>query len=88
MTQTYIHGPSSFLQKTIENRHVQLASGALLGAGIRGSIGFIMGIKVGGLVALTGSVVGALPGNVMRQKNSETNQSQDINMIASNQTML
>ncbi|CAF0885204.1 unnamed protein product [Rotaria sordida] len=88
IAQYRIRNVSSFFQKTIQNRYVTLASGALLGASIGGPVGFMMGTKVGALVALSGSAVGALSMNIMRQRVTENDESQNENTTAYNQAML
>ncbi|CAF1039640.1 unnamed protein product [Rotaria sp. Silwood1] len=88
MAQYRIRNASSFLQKAIHNRYVTLASGALLGGSIGGPVGFMMGTKVGALVALSGSAVGALSMNIMQQRVAENDESQTNNTIAYNQAML
>jgi hypothetical protein len=86
--QSRFHNVSSFFQKAIHNQYVSLASGAVLGASIGGPVGFTMGAKVGTLVALTGSALGALSMNIMRQRVTETDESETNNTIAYNQAML
>ncbi|CAF2856130.1 unnamed protein product [Rotaria sp. Silwood2] len=88
IAQYRIRNASSFLHKAIQNRYVTLASGALLGASIGGPVGFVMGTKVGALVALSGSAVGALSMNIMRQRVEENDESQNNNTTAYNQAML
>jgi hypothetical protein len=88
LAQYPIQNASSFFQNAIQNRYVTLASGAALGASIGGPVGFIMGTKIGALVAFTGSAVGALSMNIMRQRVSEANESQDDNTTSYNQAML
>lgn len=83
-----IHSASSFLYNAIHNRYVTTATGAVLGASIGGPVGFIMGTKVGSLVALSGSALGALSMNIMRQRVIETDESEDNNTTAYSQAML
>jgi syntaxin 17 len=87
LAQYPIQNASSIFQKAIHNRYVTLASGALLGASIGGPVGFVMGVKVGALVALSGSAVGALSMNIMQQRVSEASESQD-NTTSYHQAML
>jgi hypothetical protein len=88
ITQDRIHNVSSFFQKAIHNRYVTIASGAALGASIGGPVGFMMGTKVGALVALSGSALGALSMSIMRQRATETDESENNDSIAYNQAML
>ena len=88
LAQHPIQNASLFFQRAIQNRYVTFASGALLGASIGGPVGFIMGTKLGALVALSGSAVGALSVNIMRQRVSDANESQDDGTVSYNQAML
>lgn len=83
-----IRNASSFFQKALQNRYLILASGAVLGASIGGPVGFIMGAKVGALVTLSGSAVGALSMNIMRQRAIENNESENHEAAAYSQAML
>jgi hypothetical protein len=87
MAQYRIHHASSFLQKAVHHRYVTLATGAVLGACIGGPVGFVMGTKIGSLVALSGSAVGALSMNIMRQRATPTDESEDT-VTAYHQAML
>jgi hypothetical protein len=88
IAQDRIYNASSFFQKAIYNRYVTVASGALIGASICGPVGFTMGTKIGALVTLSGSALGALSMNIMRQKVTETDETENNNAIAYNQAML
>jgi len=89
IAQDRIYNASSFFQKAIYNRYVTLASGALLGGSICGPVGFTMGAKIGALVTLSGSALGALSMNIMRQKVTETDETENNNSAAAyNQAML
>ncbi|UJR23595.1 hypothetical protein I4U23_026584 [Adineta vaga] len=87
IAQVRVHNVSSFFHKAIHNRYLTIASGALLGASLGGPVGFMMGVKVGSLVALTGSAVGAFSMDIMRQRIEENNKSQNT-ATAYNQAML
>jgi hypothetical protein len=81
------HNVSSFFQRAVHNRYVTITSGAVVGALVGGPVGFVMGTKIGALVALTGSAVGALSMNIMQQRAAEAAESTD-NTTAYNQAML
>lgn len=83
-----VHSASSFFQKVIQNPYVTYTSGALLGASLTGPVGFMMGTKVGTLLALSGSAVGALSINIMRQRATETEDSQSNTTTTYSQAML
>lgn len=88
IAQNRLHSASSFFHNAIRNRYVTTASGAVVGASIGGPVGFMMGVKIGSLVALSGSALGALSMNIMRQRVTETDESQDNNTTAYSQAML
>lgn len=83
-----LHSVSSFFHNAIRNRYVTTASGAVIGASIGGPVGFMMGTKVGSLVALSGSALGALSMNIMRQRVTETDESENNTTTAYSQAML
>ncbi|CAF0730553.1 unnamed protein product [Rotaria sp. Silwood1] len=62
-----IHEASTLLQRAVHNKYVTILSGALLGATLGGPVGCFVGLKMGALVALSGSAVGALSKNKMRE---------------------
>ncbi len=68
MAHDQIRSASSLLHKAVHNKYITLASGALLGASLGGPVGCFMGLKIGALVALSGSAVGALSANIMQQR--------------------
>jgi len=68
MAHDQIRTASSLLYRAVHNKYVTLASGALLGASLGGPVGCFMGLKIGALVALSGSAVGALSANIMQQR--------------------
>ncbi|CAF1155465.1 unnamed protein product [Rotaria sordida] len=82
-----IHEASTLLQRAIHNKYVTLASGALLGAALGGPVGCFMGLKMGALVALSGSAVGALSANFMQQRMTRNDEPQS-NDISYHQAML
>ncbi|CAF5222724.1 unnamed protein product, partial [Rotaria magnacalcarata] len=82
------HNTSSLIQKVMRSRYFALASGALLGASLGGPVGFMVSAKVGALVTLSGSAVGALSLNIMRQKVLDNNESQNNDCVTYNQAML
>ena len=88
IAQYRMHNASSFVHGLVQNRYVTTASGALLGAGIGGPVGFVMGTKIGAFVALSGSALGALSLNVMRQRVIETDESEANTPTAYSQAML
>jgi hypothetical protein len=87
IAQYPVRNVSSFFQQAVHNRYVAMTSGALLGACVGGPVGFMMGAKVGALVAFSGSAVGALSMNIMQQRVSQTDESQD-NSTAYDRAML
>jgi len=82
-----IRDASSILQRAVHNKYITLASGALLGASLGGPVGCFMGLKMGALVALSGSAVGALSANLMQQRIRRNDESKDTNDTY-NQAML
>lgn len=77
MAHDRIRDATSILQRAVQSRYVSLASGALLGASLGGPVGCFMGLKIGALVALSGSAVGALSANIMQQRISRNDASQE-----------
>ncbi|CAF1475319.1 unnamed protein product, partial [Didymodactylos carnosus] len=76
-----IKSASSLLHKAVQNRYVTIASGACLGSLVGGPVGFMAGIKIGALAAMTGSALGALSVNLIRKRyvseqNNSMNESQ------------
>ncbi|CAF4511450.1 unnamed protein product [Rotaria socialis] len=82
------HNTSSLIQKVMQSRYFALVSGAVIGASLGGPVGFMVGAKVGALVTLSGSAVGALSLNIMRQKVLDNNESQNNDCATYNQAML
>lgn len=78
----------TFFQKFIHNRYVPVVSGAVVGASITGPVGFLMGTKVGALVALSGSALGALSMNIMRHRATDNDETQTDETTTYNQAML
>lgn len=83
-----LHSASSLLSNVFYNRFTTTATGAVVGAGIAGPVGFTMGAKIGALLAFSGSAVGALSMNVMRQRVTEPDQVQTNDVIAYDRAML
>ena len=88
LTHSSLSNATSFIQNIIHNQYVTTASGAVIGAAITGPVGFIMGTKVGALVALSGSALGAFSMSIMRHKETEKIESEDDQSTAYNQAML
>ncbi|CAF4371815.1 unnamed protein product, partial [Rotaria sp. Silwood2] len=82
-----IHEASTLLQQAVHNKYVTIVSGALLGASLGGPVGCFVGLKMGALVALSGSAVGALSANFMQQRITR-NDEPKTNDISYNQAML
>jgi hypothetical protein len=82
-----IRDASSLLQRAVHNKYITIASGALLGASLGGPFGFVMGIKMGALVALSGSAVGAISANIMQQRITRNDEHKESDS-AYNQAML
>jgi hypothetical protein len=78
---------ASLLQRTVRNKYFSLATGALIGASFGGPVGFLMGMKIGTLAALSGSAVGVLSMNRMQTKIIQHEQLIDTTMAYS-QAML
>ncbi len=87
MAYDRIRDASSLLQRAVHSKYITLASGALLGATLGGPVGCFMGLKIGALVALSGSAVGALSANIMQQRIKRNEDSKD-NKDSYNQAML
>ncbi len=87
MAHDRIRDASTLLQRAVQNKYITLASGALLGASLGGPVGFVMGLKIGALAALSGSAVGALSVNIMQQRIRRNDESKDNN-DSYNQAML
>lgn len=83
-----LHSASSLLSNVFHNRFVTTTAGAIVGAGIGGPVGLTMGAKIGALVAVSGSALGALSMNIMRQRVAETDQIENNDVTPYNQAML
>ena len=83
-----LNSASSLLSNIFHNRFVTTAAGAAVGAGIGGPVGLTMGAKIGALVALSGSALGALSMNIMRQRVAETDQVENNDVTPYSQAML
>lgn len=88
MAHNRMQRASSLVSNILHNRYTTTAAGAVVGASISGPVGFVMGTKIGALVALSGSALGALSMNIMRQRITETDESQNNDSVAYSQAML
>ena len=77
MAHDRIRDASSILQKAVHSKYISVASGALLGATLGGPVGCFMGLKIGALVALSGSAFGAFSANLMQQRITRNDESRE-----------